>query len=51
MPTRVGILMFMSMINFMLSWVEHEIIVITSRPCEDWTGEAGDRIRNPWFKR
>ena len=32
MPTIVGILAFMSMINFMLSIVEHEKCFITSRP-------------------
>ena len=32
MPTIVGILTFMSMINFMLSWVEHEKSFITSGP-------------------
>ena len=31
MPTIVGILTFMSRINFMLSWVEHEKSFITSR--------------------
>ena len=30
MPTIVGILTFMSRINFMLSWVEHEQSFITS---------------------
>ena len=33
MPTIIGILTFISMINFMLSWVEHEIFLITSGPC------------------
>ena len=32
MPTIVGILTFISMINFMLSWVEHEKSFITSGP-------------------
>ena len=32
MPTCVGILTFMSIINFMLSWVEHKKSFITSRP-------------------
>ena len=32
LPTIVGILTFMGMINFMLSWVEHEKIFITSGP-------------------
>ena len=32
MPTIVGILTFMSMINIVLSWVEHEKSVITSGP-------------------
>ena len=32
MPTIVGILTYMSMINFMLSWVEHEKSFITSWP-------------------
>ena len=32
MPTIVGILIFISRINFMLSWVEHEKSFITSRP-------------------
>ena len=36
MPTNVGILTFMSKINFMLSRVEHEKGCITSRP--DLTG-------------
>ena len=30
MPTIVGILTFMSMINFVLNWVEHEKSFITS---------------------
>ena len=32
MPTIVGILTFMSRINFVLSWVEHEFFFITSGP-------------------
>ena len=32
MPTIVGILTFMSMKNFMLSRIEHEIFFITSGP-------------------
>ena len=32
MPTIVGILTFMSRINFVLSWVKHEKSFITSRP-------------------
>ena len=32
MPTIVGILTFMSRINFMLSWVEHEKGFITLGP-------------------
>ena len=32
MPTIVGILTFMSRLNFMLSWDEHEIFFITSGP-------------------
>ena len=32
MPTIVGILTFMSRINFVLSSVEHEIYFITSEP-------------------
>ena len=32
MPTIVGILTFISIINFMLSWVEHEKSFITSGP-------------------
>ena len=32
-PTIVSILTFMSMIYFMLSWIEHENGFITSRPC------------------
>ena len=32
MPTIVGILTFMSMINFMLSWVEHEKSFIALGP-------------------
>ena len=32
MPTTVGILTFMSRKNFMLSWVEHKLIFITSGP-------------------
>ena len=32
MPTFVGILTFMSVIHFMLSWVEHEKSLITSGP-------------------
>ena len=32
MPTIVGILTFMSRINFMLSWVENENSFITSGP-------------------
>ena len=32
MPTIVGILTFMSRINFVLSWVEHEKSFITSGP-------------------
>ena len=32
MPTIVGILTFIIIINFMLSLVEHEISFITSRP-------------------
>ena len=32
MPTIVGILTFISRINFMLSWVEHEKKIITSVP-------------------
>ena len=32
MPTIVGILIFMSRINLMLSWVEHEKSFITSGP-------------------
>ena len=32
MPTIVGILTFMSRINFMLSWNEHEKSFITSEP-------------------
>ena len=36
MPTIVGILTFMSMINFMLSWGDHEKSFITSRP-GSWT--------------
>ena len=31
MPTIVGILTFMSMLNFVLSWDEHEKSLITSR--------------------
>ena len=33
MPTIVGILTFMSRINFVLSWVEHEKSFITMGPC------------------
>ena len=43
MPTMVGILTFMSMINFMLSWVEHDKSFITSRPDNiriQWNGKA-----------
>ena len=32
MPTIVGIFTFMSMINLMLSWFEHEKSLITLRP-------------------
>ena len=32
MPTIVGIFIFISRENFMLSWVEHEKSFITSRP-------------------
>ena len=32
MPTIIGILTFMSMINFVLSWVEHEKSSMTSGP-------------------
>ena len=32
MPTIVGILTFMSRINFVLSWLEHEKSFITSGP-------------------
>ena len=35
MPTIVGILTFMSMINFVLSWVEHEKSFIASGPGQD----------------
>ena len=31
-PTIVGILTFMSKINFVLSWIEHEKSFITLRP-------------------
>ena len=32
MPTIVGILTFMSRLNYVLSWVEYEKSFITSRP-------------------
>ena len=35
MPTIVGIFIFISKKNFMLSWVEHEKSFITSRPDAD----------------
>ena len=38
MPTIVGILTFMSRINFVLSWVEHVVSFITSGP--DQTAKA-----------
>ena len=34
MLINVGILTFMSRINFMLSWIEHEKCFITPRPSE-----------------
>ena len=37
MPTIVGILTFMSRINFVLSWVELEKSLITSGPRLRWT--------------
>ena len=40
MPTIVGILTFMSRINFVLSWVEHEKSFITSRPVALWMVNA-----------
>ena len=33
MPTIVGILTFMSMMNFMLSWVEHEKPITLGPDC------------------
>ena len=41
MPKIVGILTFMSRINFVLSWVEHEKSFITSRPVALW------RVKTP----
>ena len=47
MQTVVGILSFMSRLNFVLSWVEHEKSFITSRP------GFPQKFKNtiPWFLR
>ena len=42
MPTIVGILAFMSMINFKLSWVEHETSFKTSGPGQ--TGHPAEQL-------
>ena len=44
MPTIVGILTFMSRINFVLSWVEHEKCFITSGPDTLANGEDPDEM-------
>ena len=43
MPTIVGILTFMSKINFVLSCVEHEKSFITSRPGQTLQNTVSDQ--------
>ena len=50
MPTMVGILTFMSRINFVLSWVEHEKSFITSGPDLQIKEVNADFFFHSWTK-
>ena len=50
MPTIVGILTFMIMINFMLSWVEHVKSFITSEPDQGIHCLLSECCINIWTK-